>query len=205
MNRSEWEAGSQDTLEAGSLDPADLLRAELAAVEPSAGFTAGVRARLSDRHSAAAIWIMRAAVAAAAVMVVGVAAVRWTGRSVPTRETAAPIAAVRSSAAPALPEAVATVHRPGPATRPQRQRPPADRVAERRLEVLVPPDQAIAVRRVLAAYAAGLRVTLASNGGTFDVVIGEFPEPAPVQIAPVRIARLGMVDFVEFFWGGILK
>jgi hypothetical protein len=197
MNRSE--------LEAGSLDPADLLRAELGAVEPSAAFAAGVRARVSARHSAATIWTMRAAVAAAAVMVAGAAAVRWAGPSVPTRETAAPIAAVRSHAAPASPEAVASVHRPGPAARPERQRPPAVRVAERRLEVLVPPDQAIAVRRVLAAYAAGLRVTMASNGGTFDEGISELQEPAPIQIAPVRIERLGMVDFVEFFWGGIRK
>jgi hypothetical protein len=100
--------------------------------------------------------------------------------------------AISAPAAPAVSDA------PIPAPRPAARVPArvaardamAAAASESRLEVLVPPDQAIAVRRLLLMHAAGRRFALASDGHAVDEVKGTLLELAPVEIPRVTIDLL---------------
>jgi hypothetical protein len=57
-------------------------------------------------------------------------------------------------------------------------------------EVLVPPDQAIAVRRMLQWHAAGRELRLADDGHASSWLTGGLVQPRPVQIPLVTIEPL---------------
>ena len=178
-----------ERMEAGSSDPAELLRAELMAVEPSPGFAAGVRMRVEGRR------VPRQALWLAAAASVGVAI--WVAVAMPVRPDVAisPAAFVSEVAAPVSPPATSAV--PGTvklrrASAPSRTRVPVTKLATSGppFEVLVPPDQAIAVRRLLLMHGAGRQFALASDGHAVDEVTGALLELTPIEIPKITIELL---------------
>jgi hypothetical protein len=169
------------------------IRAELMAVAPSPAFAAGVRARVERRTGAGFMWLSTAA-AAVIVAVVGLGVAKWDGRTDPEPAHVAAVAAASSPMAsvglttiePAVSRAFVRAPRKATAVRAA--------IAEPRLEVLVPPDEAIAVRRMLAGYVAGRRVSGAPSSHTFDETTGELKEPAPIDIVPVRVDLLPVLE-----------
>jgi len=59
-----------------------------------------------------------------------------------------------------------------------------------RLEVLVPPDQAIAVRRLLIMHGVGRRFAVTPDGHAVDELTGALLDLAPIQIPQVTIELL---------------
>jgi hypothetical protein len=66
----------------------------------------------------------------------------------------------------------------------------ADGVPEARLDVLVPPDQAIAVRHMLMLHAAGRQLRVAGDGHAVNWLTGRLMQQRPVEIPLVRIEPL---------------
>jgi hypothetical protein len=171
-------------------DIMDELRAELMAVEPSPGFAAGVRMRIEGRR------VPRQALWLAAAASVGVAT--WATVAMPVKPDVAisPAAFVSEVAAPVGPPATSAV--PGTvklrrAFTPSRTRDePVTHLAASGppFEVLVPPDQAIAVRRLLLMHGAGRRFALASDGHAVDEVTGTLLDLAPIEIPKITIELL---------------
>jgi hypothetical protein len=88
--------------------------------------------------------------------------------------------------------AVATRLEPKPtiATRRAARPASADRVTRREPEVLVPPDQAIALAHLLQGVSDGRVMIGAIRATEEDVTIAPLPEPAPVTVKDVRIEPL---------------
>jgi len=176
--------------EAGSLDPAELLRAELMAVEPSPAFAAGVRQRVEgQRVPRQTLWLAAAA---------SLGLVTWASVATPIKpdvQGSGSMASVSEVAAPGppainlVPPVVTPRRAPVPLATPEPLA-TVDTGAESRLEVLVPPDQAIAVRRLLLMHGAGRRFAVASDGHAVDDVTGTLLELAPIEIRPIAIELL---------------
>lgn len=171
-------------------DAFERLRAELRAIEPSAAFAAGVRARVAA-ESAPRVKLIWLGMAATATFGVAVAVWSWgTATTAPVIPAAAPAVA----SAPDLP--VPTVS-PAPPIEPVRvtravRRAPrvaaAVAPAESRLEVLVPPDEAIAIRQLLLSQRRGHGVVPPVSA--MQVTIEKLPEIRALEIAPIQIPRL---------------
>ena len=93
--------------EAGSSDPADLLRAELLAVEPSPRFAAGVRARIEAQGRQAFRWQPAFAFAAIAVAAVAVGAYLLQRGSTVAPAAVVPVAQTVTAPLPIEPSAPA--------------------------------------------------------------------------------------------------
>ena len=168
-------------------DPLKELEAALA-IEPSPAFAAGVRARVAESRRAA--WLTWQELAPAAVVVVAVlGGFLWRAGQVRVQPAAvgtpnAP-AAMAARIAPDVPVArIASPDKPVS----------ADRAAVRVTtpaapEVLVPPDQAMALNRFLA----GLRARATAERQSADlspVVLEELPRINPVRIELITIDPL---------------
>jgi len=169
-------------------DVLDALRAELAAVEPSPRFAAGVRQRIEARVQRPALWLAAAA---------SVGFATWATVAMPVKPEVAtsPMASVSEVFAPIISPATSPVPgnaKPRRALAPSRTREPLATLAasEPRLEVLVPPDQAIAVRRLLIMHGVGRRFAVAPDGHAVDELTGALLDLAPIQIPQVTIELL---------------
>ena len=171
------------------------LSAELS-VEPSADLAARVRGHVS--RSARPRSLRRWTTAAAVVIVTGAVAmsVAPNGRPEPgssLRQPAiaspiqprgvvqGPVAPVLSTASPRLQET-----RSASARKPAR---PSSSVVASGPEVLVPPDQAIALRSILAAMRTGRSLVPPAAVVTLDAD-GRLPAPAQIDIPEIIIERL---------------
>jgi hypothetical protein len=173
-------------------------------IEPSPEFEARVRLATRESRPRGAVWsehrsgwiwgaIAGGAVAAAVMAVVllrpGSAGAPSAVAMAPPQPTAASATLPRSIQQPA---AVATRLEPKPpvATRRTARAAAADRVTRREPDVLVPPDQAVALARLLEGVSDG-RVMIGPTRSTDeDVTIAPLPEPAPVMVKDVRIEPL---------------
>lgn len=140
----------RDRTEAGT-DPADLLRAELMAVEPSPAFADGVRARIQQKSAGSLMWLN----AAAAVAVVAVTAFLSTTRQ-PANEAVRQVQATPTVASATLDVAAANASAALVAAalpRTARAAGESPRRSAPVFEVLVPSDQGLIVMSYLAAQA----------------------------------------------------
>ena len=178
-------------MEMDTNDAFEQLRSELAAVEPSGAFAAGVRERVaSESARRMKFWL---GLAATATLGAAVGVWSWgaanTALSIPS---AAPVVA-------SVPDLPVPVVSPPPPTEPVRLARPVRRVplaaasvtsTEARLEVLVPPDQAAGVRRLLILHGAGRRFAMTPDGHAVDELTGALQELAPIQIPQITIELL---------------
>jgi hypothetical protein len=174
------------------MDVVHELRVELAAVEPSPRFAVGVRARIDARRSAAATWVMRAAVAAAAMMVAGASAVRWSEMAMPATESVKTAAVAGANVLPVPVKSVVAPNRT-PVVRVARVPIAVPEREEPRLEVMVPPDEAIAIRNLLRAHRAGQGVVPPAVPVAMDAdgLLARLPDVALIKIQPLVVAPLG--------------
>ena len=170
-------------------DPLKALEAALA-VEPSPAFAASVRARVAESGNRP-MWLGWQGLAAAAViMLAAFGAVVWRAsvgdvRTVPhgaeAEFTGVPVA---GASGPAVVDRATAAARPAPIDAPNIRT-----AVARAPEVLVPPDQAIALNRLLA----GLRERRTADSGAAEasgVVIEELPQIIPVRLEPIKIDPL---------------
>jgi hypothetical protein len=171
-------------------DPLKELEIALA-VEPSPEFAVRVRTRVAEsgRPVAWLAWQRSAAAAVVAVAVLG--ALSWRAsvagdRTLPERAAAAnPGVAVASGGAPAV---AVTSARPTRNAAPTAV-PSAHATVASAPEALVPPDQAIALNRLLAALRER-RTAAAFAAETPIVVIEELPQISPVRLEPIKVDPL---------------
>ena len=173
-------------MEAGSSDPAELLRAELMTVEPSPAFAAGVRTRIDARSGAG--FRLPVALATATLAIAAVAGgAYWLQRGSVVGPVPTP-AVAQSAAVPAAEPVVP----PAPAVEPRRRaraaRPAADAVVAAApagpfLEVIT--NQPEMLRRVWASVEGG-----AARAG---LPTDEFAEltVAPVLVDAIVVPRIG--------------
>ena len=176
-------------MEMDTNDAFEQLRAELAAVEPSGAFAAGVRERVAAESAPRMkFWL---GLAAAATLVAVVAVWSWgaanTALSIPSAVPA--VASV-----PDLPVPVVSPPPPNEPVRVARRARTVPLAAEAvtptetRLEVLVPPDEALAIRQLLLAQRRGRGyVPPASALESVTVVL---PDLVAIKIAPIQISPL---------------
>jgi hypothetical protein len=168
-------------------DPLKDLEAALA-VEPSPAFAARVRARVTGPRNRRAWlgWQGLAAAAIVALAVVGAGLWRASISDVRTLRTVAVVAEVPAASgvasAAVVAKSIASVKvLPVATSRPSAGHAPSP-------EVLVPPDQAIAVNRFLAGLRELKTARLAAEAPV--VVLEELPQITPVRIEPIRIDPL---------------
>jgi hypothetical protein len=179
--------------------------AQLGAIEPSGDFAARVRTRIESRERArvpAFWWLTSAAAAAAAILLVAAFVIQRADRGDVPRE--APRVAVSSKQpaqvpgvvpdVPAVtaepPAAASASRRPNPSARDRRAVSAAHVTAPVRpdAEVIVPPDQALAIARLVA---------LVRSGQGPDIPAKPAADPAPpadLVIAPLTIDALVVPD-----------
>jgi hypothetical protein len=180
----------------------DELRAAMN-IEPSPEFEARVRLATRESRPRGAGWIghrrawIWGAVAGGAVVAAVMAVVLLRPGST----------GAASAVATAQPQPVATsatlprsMQQAAVATRLERKLPvvtrrtaraaSADRVTRREPDVLVPPDQAVALARLLKGVSDGRVMIGATRSTDEDVTIVPLPEPAPVTVKDVRIEPL---------------
>jgi hypothetical protein len=165
------------------------LRAELAAVEPSPGFAARVRGTIAARRGPrVALWLAAAALAGLVTMAsLAIPIQPEGGQRGPAASLSDLTLPVPMSPAEDLP---AAGPRRAPVRSPARQAAATALPTESTFKVLVPPDQAIAVRRLLLMHGAGRRFAVASDGHAVDEVTGTLLEPVPVEIPRITIELL---------------
>jgi hypothetical protein len=171
------------------IDPLKELEAALA-VEPSPAFAARVRARVAE-SSTRRMWLGWQVLAAAAVIVLAVlgAVVRQESAGnirTPPHRAEAELAGVAGAGDGA--RAVADLAAPA-AEAPAIDVPRIRTAVAPAPEVLVPPDQAMALNRLLA----GMRERRTAGVGAAEaptVVIEELPQISPVRLEPIKIEPL---------------
>jgi hypothetical protein len=180
----------------------DELRAAMH-IEPSPEFEARVRLATRESRPRGAGWIghgrawIWGAVAGGAVVAAVMAVVLLRPGSTGAASavaTAQPQPVAASATLPRLRQQTAVV------TRLERKLPvvtrrtaraaSADRVTRREPDVLVPPDQAVALARLLKGVSDGRVMIGATRSTDEDVTIAPLPEPAPVTVKDVRIEPL---------------
>jgi hypothetical protein len=168
-------------------DAFEQFRAELAAVEPSGAFAAGVRERVAAEPAPRInLWLIAVA---GGTLVLALGVVSWRmAIDGPSIQVAAP-AVVSTPALP--PVSPAPPHEPVRVARPVRTVPLAAAPVtptEARLEVLVPPDEALAMRQLLIAQRRGRGVVPA--GSAVSAKIEPLPDIRAIEIAPIQIPLL---------------
>ena len=177
------------------------LRAELS-VTPSPEFAAKVRERIEQAPAKSSwnVWAWAGVAATCAVAVIAVAVWRGGRTETPARtESAASSNVGRAfrpgetggAEAPARTEGIV----PSDVGRPFRAggspAPIVHAVARRaEPEVLVPPDQLIAIRRLMAAVRAGRSLSAAPSQVLFDPDTGELLPPKPIEIPLITVDPL---------------
>jgi hypothetical protein len=157
-------------------DPLKELETALA-IEPSPAFAAGVRARVAGPRLGA--WFRWQEMAAAVIALAVLSGLLWRPAQVGVRPAAetpsAPVAV-------AAPSAAAVAPAPARIARVAAVMPTSDKTRE--LEVLVPPDQAIALAQLLVACREGRQTLPPSSGPMFDED-GLLIAPEPIQIPAI--------------------
>lgn len=171
------------------------LRAELS-IEPSPDFEYRVRQRAVVRRADRAMVGLLCASTVAAVLSI-LTATSWVREA----STVVPfVAAITRADAPVRTIAVPTepisnpIATAGPLVRPGNARSVASDLSQIRHQVLVPPDQAIALRRLLAAMAKGRSFVPAGVTMT-DAETGELLEPDLIGIT--RLPEIAPLDLRE--------
>jgi hypothetical protein len=180
----------------------DELRAAMN-IEPSPEFEARVRLATQESRPCGAVWSEHrrgwvwGAVAGGAVAAAVMAVVLLRPGSAGAPSAIAMAQPQPTAASATLPRsiqqaAVATRLEPKPpvATRRTARAASADRVTRREPDVLVPPDQAVALARLLKGVSDGRVMIGATRSTDEDVTIAPLPEPAPVTVKDVRIEPL---------------
>jgi hypothetical protein len=173
-------------------------------VEPSPAFEARVRRATQERHRADAVWagprrawlwsVVAGGAVAAAVIAVFLLRSGDTGSPsavamAQPQPTAASATLPRSIQQPAT-IATRLERKPPVATRRAARAALADRVTRREPDVLVPPDQAVALARLLEGVSEGRVMIGATKAMDADVTIAPLSDPTPVTITDVRIESL---------------
>ncbi|HWB31518.1 MAG TPA: hypothetical protein VG736_13515 [Vicinamibacterales bacterium] len=173
-------------------------------VEPSPEFEARVRLATRESRSRGAVWAGRGrawmwgAVASGAVAAAALVAVLLRSGSAvaPSTVTTVPQSVARNTPSRSVQQAEAVAAaRPAPLRRAAAHGAPrrtttAALEARRAPEVLVPPDQAIALARLLAGVSEGRVMIGATKAADADVTIAPLSDPTPVTITEVRIDSL---------------
>jgi hypothetical protein len=173
------------------------LRTELN-VTPSPEFAAKVRERI-EAQPATARWGLWAWTGVAATCVAAVIAVAMWRAAHPAPVTQKPVASVAQSVQAPEPAAAVTPPAAEPVA-PKRPATPAEptvRVARERAEpeVLVPPDQLNAIRRLMAAVRKGALASAPAAPTLIDPDTGELIPPKPIEIPLITIEPLpGLPD-----------
>jgi hypothetical protein len=170
------------------------LQAQLT-VEPSAAFAAGVRARVAAEPARTGLgwWRPVVAVAASVAVLAGVWIARGHGRA----PVAAPMAVVAADTATVPLVAAAAAGVPTPAPTPASPKRPAarpSRGAVRSIEAevpraLVPADQRIALRQLLAAVRDG-RASVPGAPSTVDEITGELKPLMAIDVPLIVVEPL---------------
>jgi hypothetical protein len=168
------------------------LRTELT-VTPSPEFAAKVRERIDAQPETTprGLWMWAGAAATGAAAVIAVAV--WRAPH-PATVTPAPVASVAQSV-PAPGPAPAVTPPAGEPIAPKRSvtsLTPAVRVARehREPEVLVPPDQLNAIRRLMAAVRTGALANAPAAPTLIDPDTGELIPPKPIEIPLITVDPL---------------
>jgi len=177
------------------------LQAELN-ITPSPEFAAKVRERIEEAPTPSRwnAWAWTGVAAACAVAVIAVAEWRGgpasTGDASPESVTATVPAATVIT--PTLTPSVPGAPSDGPTARPGASA-PAPRTGApvivaaattRELEVLVPPDQLMGIRRLMAAVRGGARPNLPASPALIDPDTGELITPKPLDIPLITVDPL---------------
>jgi hypothetical protein len=173
-------------------------------VEPSPAFEARVRRATHEQHRAGTVWpgprrawlwsVVAGGAVAAAVIAVFLLRPGDTGSPsavamAQPQPTAASATLPRSIQQPAT-IATRLERKPPVATRRAARAASADRVTRREPDVLVPPDQAVALARLLEGVSEGRVMIGATKAMDADVTIAPLSDPTPVTITDVRIESL---------------
>jgi hypothetical protein len=172
---------------------------EALAIEPAPDFAARVRARVAHDEPRRwpggwRLWSL-AAVGAAATIAIAIQTQSGPPANLASVEVPASVSTASQAAAVApVPVRLAAPATPATATprRPNRTAPGAvmtSAAAKRRLDVLVPPDQALALQRLLAAIREG-RAVVPAGEPIIDETTGELILPAPLTPTPIRVDPL---------------